>query len=347
MTSRKSINWAALLFLGCFCLITLTDNYVARKAPFASDQRVLSYALLIDYVLVIPLMYWLLIVRKKGGGVLKALQIILPCAVLAWFALPASGRELLTNASLPLKLLIAAFEALVIFIEVKIAYGLVKRYREVRLMESSTAEALRISVTKGRNKPSVLASLIVNDLLMVYYLFFSWKRKGVPSQLGVLSFTYHRKSGQMLLAAVFTHIIVIEAFAMHLLVANWSAIAAWILTGADIWLLSHLWADSRASALQPLEVRENQLRIRYGMRIQADIPYDCIARVDTALEFHPDKAESKHAVLPVVTPNVRIKLSKQMEVQSLLFLPRKVDTIFLAVDEREDFAGILREKCNF
>ncbi|MDR0270385.1 hypothetical protein [Paenibacillus sp.] len=65
MASRKSVNRATLLFLGCMCLIMFSDSFIVWKAPFAADQQLLSYALLFDFVLVIPLMYWLLIVRRK------------------------------------------------------------------------------------------------------------------------------------------------------------------------------------------------------------------------------------------------------------------------------------------
>ncbi len=94
-------------------------------------------------------------------------------------------------------------------------------------------------------------------------------------------------------------------------------------------------------------VRQEQLRIRYGMRIQADVPYSRIVSIDTALEFHPDKNESRHAALPVVTPNVRIELAEPMMVQTLLFMPRKVKTIYLALDEPSAFAQMMKGKCNF
>ncbi len=99
------------------------------------------------------------------------------------------------------------------------------------------------------------------------------------------------------------------------------------------------------SAIQPLEVREDYLRIRYGMRIQADVPFSRIAAVDTALEFHPDKNEAKKAALPVVTPNVRIALTGPLTVQTLLFRSRPVTTIYLALDDPSEFAQLVRQKC--
>ncbi|GIP28893.1 hypothetical protein J23TS9_40230 [Paenibacillus sp. J23TS9] len=345
MTSRNSVNRAALLFMVCMCLILLTDSYAVRS--FGTDQQLLNYALLFDFVFVIPLMYWLLIVRKKGGGMLKVLQAAVPCIILAWIALPASGRSMLTAAPLPLKLALTALEVLIIAAEARLAYILFKRIRGNLRLHGSMVEALRLGTAEHQTKPSVFSSLIVNDILMVYYLIFSWKRKPVISEPGVTLFSYHRKTGQIVLAAVFTHVIAIEAFGIHLLVRQWSDIAAWILSAADLWLLSLLWADSRASAIQPLEARQEQLRIRYGMRIQADVPYGRITAIDTALEFHPDKEESRHAALPVVTPNVRIELAEPIMVQTLLFMPRKVKTIYLALDEPSAFAQMMRGKCHF
>lgn len=343
MTSRKSANWAVPLFIGCMCLMMLSDSYVVRSTPFGSDQKWLSYALLFDFVLVIPFMYWLLIARKKERGWLKVLQVLIPCILLAWFALPASGRDLLQHAPLPLKMLIAALEAALIGAEAKLVYGLAKRFREGLRTGGDPAEALRLSFNQRMKQTSIFSSLVVNDLLAAYYLFFSWKRKVKPEQPGIAAFSYHRKSGQTVMAAVFTHVIAIEAFGVHVLVMRWSEIAAWVLTAADLWLIFILWADCRASAIQPIEMHPDGLRIRYGMRIQGDIPYRWIAAVDTALEFHPSKAESKHSVLPMVTPNVKITLTETTTVQGLLFMPKQVESIYLALDEPAAFAHAVKK----
>lgn len=343
MTSRKSAQ--ALIFMACMCLMMITDTYAVWKTPFGGDQGLLSYALLFDFVIVIPFLYWLLMVRTKGGSALQALQAVIPCIIIAWLVLPRSGRNLLIDAPLPLKLVLTSLEVLLLALEIRLVYSLAGRFRENLKLYGSPAEALRLSPAGLKAKPTVLSSLIANELLMVYYLIFSWKRKRMPLETGTTAFSYHRKTGQVLLAAVFTHVIAIEAFGMHLLVRQWSEIAAWILTAADLWMLSLLWADSRASAIQPLEVREDYLRIRYGMRIQADVPFNRIAAVDTALEFHPDKNEAKEAALPVVTPNVRITLTGPLTVQTLLFRPRPVITIYLALDDPSEFAQLVRQKC--
>ncbi|MEC0369630.1 hypothetical protein [Paenibacillus chibensis] len=345
MTSRNSLQRAALLFVVFAVLILSVDSYAVRTTPLGTNQEIVNAALLFDVVIVIPLMYGLLIVRKKGQSMLKVLQAVIPCAVLAWIALPDSGRDLLTEAPPALKAAMTVLEGLFVMVEVRLAYGFIRRFRGNVKLYGSAAEAIRMSPSRRQAKPSALSALMVNDLLMVYYLFFSWKMKPTITEPGTATFSYHRKTGQTVLAAVFTHVILIEAFGMHLLVRQWSDVAAWILSAADLWLLSLLWADCRASAIQPLEVCGNRLRIRYGMRIQADVPYSRITSVDTALEFHPNKQESRAAALSGVTPNVRIILTEPMTVQTLLFLPRKVTAIYLALDDPSAFVQAVRQKC--
>jgi hypothetical protein len=74
-----------------------------------------------------------------------------PCGVLAWIALPASERGLLTDAPLPLNMMLTAVEVLFIFVEVRLAYGLAKRFRGNLRTEGSTAEALRLSMPPSRS----------------------------------------------------------------------------------------------------------------------------------------------------------------------------------------------------
>lgn len=78
------------------------------------------------------------------------------------------------------------------------------------------------------------------------------------------------------------------------------------------------------------------------MRIRADIPLEEISDAASAREYQPDPEEQKKAALPIVgTPNVRIELKHPVMVEGLLFLPRKVSVIFLALDEPERFVNMV------
>lgn len=139
----------------------------------------------------------------------------------------------------------------------------------------------------------------------------------------------------MLYAAILSKIIVFEGVFVHLLVSQWSHVAAWVLTIADLWLLALIWADCRASVLQPVILLDDRLRVRYGLRIQADIPLSSIASATGAREFNPEPQEMKHALGPVLgTPNVRIELNREVKAEGLLFLPKGVKCLYLTLMSR-------------
>lgn len=343
MTNR--LQKSSYLFFALVCLILIADTTLVRTLPYASDDRLLTYALLFDFMLVIPLLYWLFVVRPKGKSISRVLSLPLLGALAAWLVLPATMRSTVWNTIWPVELLVITFEVVFVVYEVRVMYRLFRRFRYVSRQEADTAEALRIAVHDAVGKGKI-ASLLLHDATMLYYLLFSWKRRrgeGVGDDQ--LLYTYHRKTSQVLYAAIITKIIAFEGVAVHLLVQQWSHWAAWILTAADLWLLAMIWADCRASVLQPVKLEGGMLRLRYGLRIQANVPLDAIAHVACAREYHPDQKEQRDAVVPLLAaPNVRIELKRPVQVDTLLFLPRSVTNIYLALDEPESFVCDIESK---
>lgn len=147
------------------------------------------------------------------------------------------------------ELLLIAAELAFVGYEARIAYRVIKNFRKVSREERDTTEALRIAVHEGigRGKP---ASLVLHEASMMYYLLFSWRRKREEESADKVLFSYHKKTNQVLYAAILTKVILIEGIVVHLLLQSWSHWAAWILTIADLWLLALIWGDCRASVLQ-------------------------------------------------------------------------------------------------
>jgi hypothetical protein len=189
-----------------------------------------------------------------------------------------------------------------------------------------------------------LASLVLHDASLMYYLLFSWRRRHEINSGSAFLFSYHKNTNQVLYSAIITKIIFIEGIIVHLLLQQWSHWAAWILTIADLWLLALIWGDCRASVLQPVKINGNTVRLRYGLRIQADIRLEDIVDVSSAREFHPDAKELKDAVSSLITPNIRIELKQPTMVNGLLFIPRKVKILYLALDKPEAFVQELRKQ---
>ncbi len=339
-TQSKRSAW---LFLAAALLIFSVDFALVRTMPFAGDDLLLAYAVLADFILVIPFIYWLVLLRKTNKSITKVFMLPLLGAVAAWLILPVSMRNTVWNVIWPIELLVMSLELFLLGYEIRIAYRVIRRYRQVARSEADLVEAMRISFKAELGKGK-FAAVLLHDFSMIYHLLFSWKRRTAKGD-GRSSFSYHRKSSQLLYTIVITKMVVFEGVAVHLLVQQWSHWAAWILTAADVWLLALLWADWRASQLHPVRLESTHVRLRYGLRIQADVPLHAIAHVESAREYHPDATEQNTSALPLLaTPNVRIALKEPMDVEGILFLPRSVTSIYVALDEPDAFVRELRNK---
>ncbi|TVX96687.1 hypothetical protein [Cohnella terricola] len=339
--SKRSIYFLIALV----SLILITDTAVVRlTAPFAEDP-ILVYAILFDFMLVIPFLYWVFVLRVQGKSIAKVAPWPIAGAIAAWVALPVSMRGMVWQSVWPVEAVIIALEVAILGYELRAVYRLVRRFRLVSKQEPDTGEALRIAMYEGVGKGK-FAHFLLHDLSMLYHLFFSWGRKRKSdNEDSMTSFTYHRKTSQTLYAAIITKIIVLEGVAMHLLLQQWSHWAAWIMTAADLWLLSLIWADSRASFLQPVRLAAGHLKLRYGLRIQADIPLTAIANVACSTEYSPDRNEQRDSAMPMLSaPNVRIELAHPMQIQGFLFQPRTVKFIYLALDEPKAFVQRLEDR---
>ncbi|MFD0679136.1 MULTISPECIES: hypothetical protein [unclassified Paenibacillus] len=336
MTVHK-LQRSTLWFIALTFLILAADLTVVRTSSINEKDWLLVYAVMFDCMLVIPFLYWLCMLRGKGKSISKVLPLPLLGGLAAWLVLPVSMRNHIWNGIWPIELLIIAVEVTFIAYEVRILYRFFRCFRQVAREEANTGEALRKAVheTIGRGK---LASLLLHDVSAAYYLLFSWKRKTLAKLEHSVEFSYYRKTSQRLYAAILSKILIIEGICVHFLVQQWSDWAAWILSISDFWLLALIWSDYRASVLQPVKLQDGILKLRYGLRIQADVPLQLIAHTATALEYQLEKEEQRDAALPLLAaPNIRIELKEPITVEGLLFLPRKVTKIFLALDEPETF----------
>lgn len=313
-------------------LILLGDSIIVQLVP--SDDSILVYAVLFDFMIVLPLLYWKFIINNTRKLKIQAISIAVVGGLLAWLVLPAESTSTLYRLLLPLEILLIPVEVIFIAYEARLVYRTYRRYRIASSRTQHVGEALRIVVkdTGGKGK---LVSLLLHDLTMWYYLLFSWGRRKTFTMESIVSeYTYHRKTSRILYTALATKIIVFETVAIHLLLQQWSPLASWLITAGDVWILAFLWADARGAVLRPIELDRGLLKLRYGLQLQADVSIDRVSQILHATEFQLEPGERNQAIAPLFgTSNVKIVLKEPTEVEGILFLPRTVITIYLAVDE--------------
>lgn len=178
---------------------------------------------------------------------------------------PASSR--LLSALVPVELAIAVREV----------RQVVKVYRFAKESSSDPTtwfkDTMRYLVRKDGP-----ASMTAAERSMWYYVLFSWQKK--PYVLpGEKTLSYHnvgRYMNMMLgLALAFPG----EIIGVHMLVSQWSIVAAFVVTTLSVYAVVWLAGDARARIMRPIAIGADYVRMECGIQMQTTIPFADIESV--------------------------------------------------------------------
>lgn len=242
---------------------------IARSQAFATNPDLAAWAITFDLAISIPLVYWFFVVRGGHARPLTIAPLFLVGLLLASFVVPPAQQQFLGQ----LRLFIAPAA------EVLLAVALIQRIRRMRVERSSDADPyVRISAAAralaGHNRA---AEVVASEFAMVYYALFCWKEKPAEDPR---AFTLHERSGWSTVVACILVLIVAESIGMHLLIALWSPVAAWIWTALDVWGMVWLIGDYHALRLRRSSIDDEMLHIRYGLRWSVSIPRASIVAIE-------------------------------------------------------------------
>ena len=305
-----------------FC-ITLSLTTLLKTYPE------LAIGVTYDLTLSAPLLY-LFLIRKTKISKLTVIPVFTVCMLIATLILPAENRfhlDLVKNWILPV-VEISAMAFLGIA-----AYKSYKTYKSLSGKSSDVLEILRETCRRQIFSQRV-AEILAFEMAVIYYAFLSWKPVRREN-----TFTYHKKSGITALYLIIIFIIAVETLVMHILLARWSAIFAWILTIFSIYFLFQIFAHLKAVFQRPIELRENKIFLRYGIFGDAVIDRENIESVEnTSMPFENEKGVKKLGLLGNLEPhNLKIVLKNEEVLNGFYGLKTKIQTLYLFVDEVEEF----------
>ncbi|MEM6723610.1 MAG: hypothetical protein AAF598_06200, partial [Bacteroidota bacterium] len=175
------------------------------------------------------------------------------------------------------------------------------------------------------------AKLVTQEIATFYYAFLSWKK---PMELpeGVPYFTSYKRTGYWSVLIAIAFVALVELFAMHLLIQQWSETAAWIVSILSVYGYIFLLGDAAALIKRPSFLTASALHFRLGFRWKAIIPLDQIQAV------LPIKRLDKTTMLDLSllnSPKYLIQLRKPITVVGIFGIKRTHDQ--LAIDADWDF----------
>ncbi|NGM82452.1 hypothetical protein G5B47_08480 [Paenibacillus sp. 7124] len=245
---------------------------------------------------------------------------------------PDTGQGTLDD----IKYILMPVELMFISYEIYKVYQIISNFRRNRAVDSHPIDTLRKSLEESLSN-SKIASLLVHDASVFYYALFSWRKKPYL-QTGAASFSYHKNSNWLITILILSKILLIEGICIHILLMQWSPIAAWVLSLGNLYIIILLIADYRAMCLNPILVSKQEIRVQYGIQMLSKIDIDNIESVSMIKFMKLTKNDLKTSFTPlVIEPNILIRLKSKIPVIRLFGKRQMVDQVYLSLDKPHEF----------
>ena len=317
--------------------VVITVSYIVlNSAAFARQPDLLAMASTIDLTLIIPGLYFLCI-RKTKIPKVTVVPVIVLSIVLASALIPGEYHQTLEIV----KYLIPFIELFVMGFVIYNVRKTVKAYNRSKKLGSHPGflETIQSATIQAFGK-SPLANALATEISLFHYAILGWGKQ--KEYLGGERFTYHKESGYYMLLAVVAFALPAETAIFHLLLVQWSNVAAWILTGLSIYSIFFVLGDFNAIRKRPIELVEEGLKMRLGLRWNVTIPYDQIEKVELRI---PDKEKEEFADFKLFgESNVVIDLSTEQEAKGLYGLKKRFTKMALNMDDKAGFKTALEQR---
>lgn len=338
------------LFLLLISIILLANYSLYHIPVFGPVPQGAVLGSLLDIMVVIPLITYFLIIRKKYS--LKYMGIVILAAYgTSYFIIP---NHHFTQFSY-LSYLIIASEAVLILVELYILFkvltklpSLIKEYRQ--LSQKDSLFLFNVKNALGKHLPgNRLAMILLTELSMLYYSMFTWKKK-VSIKEGQ-QFTYHKKTSVNAVYIMLIHATILESIGLHYFLHQWNEIIAYLLLILNIYAVLYFLAEIHATRLTPYVLTKQHLLLQTGLSKSMLLPLNQIEKF--SYYSGPEKFSKKELkdiydarVMDFIQekPIFEITLTEPHEVHLMYGLKRKVNRVILNTDDPLSFFQELQKQ---
>ncbi len=327
-----------LTFATAAALVYAVELWIARSGDLAARPGTLGPAMAFDLAVFVPALYWLLVKRRGAGSWLGFFAVL----TLAWAAAPLVLPPAQRHYLAALLVLAPAAEAVCLGYAAGRLRRVARAYRAWTGDPTDVLVRLRHACTVGLGDQPVWRALS-DELAMWRYAVAPPRPTEAPGAGAPTTiFTHHRRSAWAAVVVAIGLVGIIETVALHLLVALWSARAAWLLTFFSIYAVAWLVADLRACARRPLVLGE-ALLVRVGLRWTARIPYAAIVAVTRprASALPPRRAPGYLRATVFGQPTLLLELACDVVAEGPYALRRRVRLVGLSPDDPAAFLSAL------
>lgn len=290
----------------------------------------------LDLVIVIPGLFYFLVVRPKGNSPALVIPVVALCMLVAGRLIPAGYQESLVS----IKRLSPILELVIIGVLAVRLRRFAAAYREAKASSVYFTDALFSGFQKALSD-RIIFNIIFVEFFLVYFSFAGWFLKPPAQRPEQSQFSYHRKSGYTAILAMLLLILTVETVALHMIVTHWSVIAAWILTVLSIYGALWLIGDYHAVRVHPFIVAPGMLYLRTGLRWRVNIPLEAVKDVRAGSPENPKAGDYLRA--SILWPRASIILKTPVEVHGLFGRRKIVRRIGVSVDDPESLKSAIEK----
>lgn len=258
-----------LSLIGFCALVLALYAYGVVSAPYI-PSHIEGIALPLDFMVGIPVGFYLLVVRPRRLTLLTVIPVIWVGYGLSAFALGSADAGVLPY-------LLAALVPVEIAIAVKELLKVAKVYKSARKASADPMVWFKETMLYLVRKDAP-ASMTAAELSVWYYALLSWRKK--PYVLpGETAFSYHNAGGYMSMMLGLALAFPVEIVGVHILISQWSVIAACVVTALSVYAVVWLVGDARARVMRPVAIGDDCVRLECGIQMEAVIPLSEIEKV--------------------------------------------------------------------
>ena len=318
------------VFAGAALFLLIAEILTLQLPLFERQPQFFNTTVLLDLSLVAPISLFFLIRLWRSLN----WQVLYGLVCVGVFA-----ASLVTGSRLWFMVLLLQLGALFIwFTRLKVLANEVAGSREQGLgwLESLKLGLIRRLETLLAHPALKLTSL---DIKVWRYSVFSYTEPKHKNALATFSYAQNT-TPYLHLALAF--LLILEVIPQHVLIHQWSPLAAWGLSIVTLYGLLWLMADYRSLGLKPTELHANVLKLHCGIRATANIPLKTILSVRL---FDPTTDEDAVSLSIEKEPSLTLMLEDEVTV-SKLFGVTKSKKLALTLDDDEEFIDAVLEQKN-
>lgn len=327
LNQRKEYIAFAIPILMILSLVILIKSsfFVSKLTPFV----------LVDFMLTIPLVYFLLI-RKREISNTSVFSVAAIGLLIASFILPKEDQVIVRQIRMLVLPVVEVVLVGYVFIKLRRALQKIKQLKDhaldfFDLLEQVCSEIL----------PKRIGHLLAVEISILYYGLWSWRRRKLQQN----EFTYHKEGTANSVLLGFLLVVLVEIFVTHSMLQHGNGKGAFILGVLSAYTALQIIAMMKSLGKRPIFIDENkrELVLKFGVLSKAIIPFENIASIEIYTKDLPEDKSIKYlSPLGSATGyNMVLQVKKEAQLTSIYGFKKKYMALAFFVDEKQDFKNKL------